>query len=267
MGMPGRRVRATAFRSLATVGVALAVLLSGVPARGGYPPLPPATYSRFLEDLAVPVATPGTTVTLTGTLVDPAGFGALVGVNLTLGLYGFNAYPGNATGPLPSDGAPSFADATSGSTVVTVDFGSLAPGGSGPIAEPIVVPSGSPVGAYAVRTQLSFSENGTPYLLESRGYFSYAAWTNATVGPNGTTTINLTRLGVSGILPETAVPVVSDPFPWLLAGLAIAAIVCAAAGGYYASRRGPGSRSGAKVGADDTSAPSALGKSRKSDGD
>lgn len=266
MAGPGRRVRVP-WSALGGIGVALALVVCGGPAQAGYAPLAPATYSRFLSDLAVPVASPGSTVTLTGSLTDPMDFGAMSAVNLTLDLYGFSSAPGNATGPIPSTGAPSFADATAGTTVVTLDLGAMAPGTAAAISEPVVVPTSAAAGAYAVRAQLSFVENGTPFLLESRGYFSYAAWTNATAGPMGTTTINLTRLGVSGVLPETAVPVVSDPFPWVLAVLAGAAVACAAAGGYYASRRGPGSRSGAKAGADAMSAPSALGKRRKSDGD
>lgn len=267
MAAPGHRVRARTAALLGLFVLGLLVATSLPTASGAYAPLSPGTYSKFLTGLAVPVATPGSTVTLSGTLADPAGFGALSAVNLTLALYGFNGYPGNDTGPLPSDGAPSFVDATSGTTLVTIDIGALAPGAATAISEAIVVPSGAAAGAYAVRSQLSFVENGSPFLLESRGYFSYAAWTNATAGPNGTTTINLTRLGVSGILPETALPVVSNPYPWALAALAGAAIVCAAAGGYYASRRGPGSRVGAKAGAPESSAPSARGKSRTNDGD
>lgn len=267
MVAPGRRVRA---RTIVAAGAVLLGVLAAAgapPAAASYAPLAPAVYSEFLTGLAVPVATPATTVTLSGTLTDPPEFGSLSAVNLTLALYGFNGFPGNDTGPLPSSGAPSFADATGGTTVVTVGVGALAPGATVSISEAVVVPAGAPAGAYAVRSQLSFVENGSPFLLESRGYFSYAAWTNATAGPNGTTTINVTRLGVSGVLPETAVPVISDPYPWALAGLAGAAVVCAAAGGYYASRRGPGSSAGTKEGAGERSAPNARGKSRTSDGD
>lgn len=267
MAAPGRWVRARTSAVAGAVAVGLLIALAAPLTEGAYAPLAPGIYSSFLNNLAVPVADPGTTVTLTGTLSDPASFGPLVAVNLTLALYGYNGFPGNDTGPLPSGGVPSFVDAASDATVVTIAAPSLAPGANLALSEPIVVPSGAPAGAYAVRSQLSFVENGSPFLLESRGYFSYAAWTNATAGPNGTTTLNLTRLGVSGVLPETAVPVVSDPYPWVLAGLAGAAVVCAAVGGFYASRRGPGSSAGAKAGAGASSAPSARGNRRTSDGD
>ncbi|MCI4336742.1 MAG: hypothetical protein L3K17_06060 [Thermoplasmata archaeon] len=258
-------------RGTAVQWLVIAVVLLGTfsiaPVRAAYPTLPPGIYSQFLSGLAVPVVAPSASATLTGTLSDPGPLNAISAANLTLEIYAFNAYPGNATQALSGGPAPSFADSLGPPTVLVLPFANLAAHTSTSLSESIVVPSGAAAGAYAVRTQLSFVENGTPYLLQSRGYFSYDSWTNATAGPNGTTILNVSRLGVSGVLPETAVLVVNNPYPWTLTVLIVGAIACAAAGGYFASRKGPGSSSGARSGGPETSAPSARGKSRKSDGD
>jgi hypothetical protein len=123
---------------------------------------------------------------------------------------------------------------------------SLAPGARVAIAVAVVVPSSAPLGDYAIRTGLDFGVNGSAYLLESRGYFSYDTWSNATAGAGGSPTLNLTRLGVSGVLPETALAVESTTMPWVLGGLVAGALLLAGAGAFYAVRRGPRSSSGAR---------------------
>ena len=239
-------------RAYPTVVVLAAFLLSALvpgtlaaPVAAGVPPLPSAVYTAFLTELAVPVAAPGSTVTLQGLLSNPLS-DPINAVNLTFQLYEFNGYPGNGTGPLPSAGNPTFVSPHASGSVEWFDEVALAPGASVSVAATIAVPSGAAAGDYAVRTGLEFASNGTTYLLESRGYFSYAEWTNATTLPGGGSTLNVSRLGVSGILPETAISVQSSPFPIVLAALLGGALVLAGAGAYYAVRRGPGSRSGAR---------------------
>ncbi|TLZ61831.1 MAG: hypothetical protein E6K13_06490 [Methanobacteriota archaeon] len=88
--------------------------------------------------------------------------------------------------------------------------------------------------AYYLRFWLEFDFNNvttnTRLTMASRGYFSDAAWTNATTynGPGCTAfnatnrclgSVNLTRLGVDGILPDSAFGV-KEPIPvWPFYGL------------------------------------------------
>lgn len=260
------RGRPAARWCLATVTLAL-VLGTVVPAaaQGAYPPLPPGTYGGFLVGLAAPQLAPGASGSITLTVHDPLAL-PIANVTVTLGFYAFNAYPGNATGPLPA-GAPYFSGSSASSPNVTFAYGQLAPNGSAALVAPVAAPSGSPEGAYAVRASIAFAANATEYRLESRGFFDAATWDAATSGPNGTTTLNVSRLGISGVVPETAVLVRANPFPWVVAGLAGAGIALAAAGAFYVAREGRGSTSGTHPARDERKAARAFGKSRTSDGD
>jgi hypothetical protein len=253
--------------------VALVVLSAAVPSAHGSPaPLPPSTWGGFLTGLEFPALAPGASGPVGFSVGDPLGV-AMTSVVLTFGVYEFNAYPGNATGPVPPNGAPVFSgDGAGSSSSITITVGTLSRGAS-PYSSPgavdlfVAAPAGAPQGTYAVRTSLTFEANGTSYVLESRGFFSAAAWANATAPPDHVSTLNATRLGVSGIVPESAVLVRSNPYPVALAGVLGGAVVLAAVGGYWAVRRRPGSRSGASAGPPPSQAETAFGKSRKSDGD
>lgn len=62
------------------------------------------------------------------------------------------------------------------------------------------------VGTYFVRSQLEFNYNGSRYILSSRGHFTDEEWNNAdlTAKPTDPDGINLTTLGVDGIIPDTS---------------------------------------------------------------
>jgi len=236
------------------------------PARAAFPPLTTAEYSAVLGALAVPSTAPGGSTTESGTLTNPLP-GTLTDLNLTLQVYAFNGFPGNATGGINPATAPAFNAPTGAGLTDWFTVPSLAPGATYQFTATLVVPTAAPPGAYAVRSHLIFVENGSTYLLASRGYFAYDAWANASRTSSGAPTINLTALDVSGVLPETAVGVVANPFPWVVATLLGGAAILAVAGGYYAAvRPRPGSRSGARR-PPPASAPRAFGKSPSSVGD
>jgi hypothetical protein len=246
----------------------VAVGLLGVPAWAAgtaSSAIPLADDGKFLVGLSAPVLAPGTSGTVAVTLTDPLAT-ALATVTLSFGYYAFNAYPGNATGPVPNE-FPSLTEGGVTGRAVTTTLASLAPGASVPVVIAVSAPSDSPSGTYALRSSLTFSLNGTAETLESRGFFSDQVWSQATTGPNGTSQLNLTTLGVAGVIPETAVLVRANPFPLPAYALLGAAVVLAATGGYLAYRRGPGSSAGATAPADPSQAPTALGKRRKSAGD
>jgi len=78
----------------------------------------------------------------------------------------------------------------------------------------------TPQGTYFVRHMMQFSYGGVHLLMRSRGHFSNRLWEDATTNVNGSHSvggINLTLLGVDGILPDSSFGV-KEPIPlWPLA--------------------------------------------------
>ena len=267
-----RQVRGPNF--LVGSGLAVLVALSllfataSVALAASYPVLPPESYTQFLTGLAVGPLGPGNSGTLTFDVYDPLE----VSINATvvkLAFYAFNPYPGNAPGSLPATNAVAFAPVAGGPLHenTSFDLGSIAPGESVPESVSVQAPVAAPAGSYAIRTSVQFMVGPTPYLLESRGFFSDAQWTNATESPNGNATLNVSRLGVSGVTPETAVLVQSSSASFFIWGLLAVSLVLAGLAAFYVFRRGRRSKSGARGEASPQSAPSALGNKRTKDGD
>jgi hypothetical protein len=265
----GRPERAHLFAGVVLV-TALLLSCGLLPeARAVYPPVPLVDDGRFLTNLSAPVLAPGSSGIVSFSLTDPLSMD-MVGTTVSIEVYAFNAYPGNATQSVPAN-AVTLAASDSCCNVLNSNLTSipetLVPGAPLPVQLSVVTASSAPSGTYALRFQIDFTGNGTDYRLASRGEFSDAQWAAATTGPGGTSTLNLTQLGVSGIIPETAVLVRANPFPTALAVILAASLILAAAGGYYAFRRPPKSRSGAATPDDPSHAPTAFGKRRSSDGD
>jgi hypothetical protein len=253
--------------------VLLAIALLGLalvpaPLRGAPALLPVALGREFLGGLSVAPTAPGGSSALDFELADPLPY-AISNVTLTFEVYAFNPFPGTGRTAPPAE-APGLSGGGPAGPALTLAVGALgahAVNWTAPVT--VVAPPAAPSGTYAIRDRLSFEMNGTPYELASVGNFAPALWQNATVLPNGTPTVNLTRLGVSGILPETAILVRSneafDAGLYVLLGIGAA---LALAGTYVAMRpRGPRSRSGRSSAPEESQAPSALGKSRRSEGD
>lgn len=271
MGNGRHRIRAGWAWLLAVGALLLFVGTLPSPASGAYPKVAVALDSQFLTNLSAPVLAPGQSGSIDYRLANPLNR-ALTNATLSFEVYAFNAYPGQAMGfPDNSTGLPagtatpvlSLGGQQGASLRVSVAV--LAPGAS--VSFPLGVSAGGALadGTYAVRTSLSFVSAGAGYLLESRGFISATQWANATAGGNGT--LNVSRLPVSGVLPETAVLVRMQDLAFPLYVVLGAAFVLAVAGAYFAWRGGPGSKSGARGTPVDHSAPSAFGKSRTSDGD
>jgi hypothetical protein len=255
---------------LAPAAAALAgLLLIGLPAgasAAGYPTLPLADDRGFLGNLSAPTLSPGSSGTVAFTVGNPLSH-SVTGAELTLQVYAFNGFPGNATAFVPVAGAPVLSNATSSGVSVGVAVGTMTPGEVVRGAVSVATSATTPSGAFALRSQLTFSANGTGYLLESRGWFNASVWAAATELPNGSATLNLTVLGVSGVLPETAIVVAESSFPWILGAVLAGAAVLTGAGAWVYFRRGAASSSGARSAEDDHHAPRAFGKSRTKDGD
>jgi hypothetical protein len=254
--------------SLILLGTALAAALPV--GRAASPPTGPLALDRdLLSNLSAPSVAPGGTSTLSFRVADPSWFGALSGLTLTLQLYALNGYPGDDVGSLPASNAPVLEGAGQSGSSVNVSIGSIAPGDYDLGSVSVATSDATPAGTYAIRTALAFVENSSAYVFESRGWFSESAWEAATGGPGGSGTVNASKLGVSGIVPETAVYVAPSGWPWAIGALLAAGFVLVGLGAWRYFRRGPGSRSGAAnveaPGA--TNAPSAFGNSRSSPGD
>jgi hypothetical protein len=256
------------FVSVALLVTSGMTLSAPIARASGYPLLPLGDDAHFLEDLSAPTLSPGSSGTITFEVFDPLTT-PLSSASVSLGLYAFNAYPGNATGPVPSDGTPLLSTPGTSATSVTLLVPSLDPGTSEPFQVTFSAPSGALQGTYAVRTSMTFSANATIYRLESRGFFSTAQWEAATTSANGSSTLDLAVLGVSGVVPETSVLVLAQGtnLSYVLYPILAIAIGLAALGGYLSVRGGPGSRSGARASRDPQSAPRAFGNKRTNEGD
>ena len=259
----------------AVLSILLAIALSwvGVLSCGGalaYPTAPLSWDRALLSNLSAPSVGPGGSTSVSFLLNDPSSLAApLSDVVLTLEVYALNGFPGDAVGPVPVADPPVLENATGSGTSVNISLVSLAPGSSYLGSIPVTTSATTPAGTYAVRTALSFVENSTAYRFESRGWFTESAWENATVQANGTATINASRLGVSGIVPETAVYVASSVWPIAWAVIVAVGLVLVGLGAWLYFRRASRSSSGAANVPDPgaTHAPKAFGRSRSKPGD
>lgn len=247
MGKPprsfGRSCRVALVVALAFVA---ATSLLPPPASASYPPVPLGYDATFLSNLTAPDLAPGNTGSLTFYVGDPATFASMSAISLELDVYAFNAFPGNAGSTLASAGAPVLVTPTTSGTIVNLSLPPLSPNAREFGFVGVATSSNTPSGAFAVRTALSFVANGTNFRLESRGWFSASVWAAATELPNGSATLNLTTLGVSGVTAETAILVSSSSWTWALTLILGASIVLVAAGAFVYFRRGPKSSSGAR---------------------
>lgn len=241
-----RRGRSWAART-GWIGVllALGLLASSAPVRGATYPHLSDPGRDFLSNLTLPAVDPGGSATLSFTVGDPANFTALSAVVATFGVYAFNGFPGNAPSFVPVAHAPVLDNGSASGPEVNVSVGALAPGTTYSGSLRVVTSPATPQGTFAIRTALSFSSVGKDYRLESRGWFSAGLWANATAGPNGSATVNLSKLNVSAVVPETALLVNVSDWPWVLGGLLGAGLVLVGAGAWVYFRKTAASRSGA----------------------
>lgn len=123
------------------------------------------------------------------------------------------------------DKVPKFASSNDQST--HYEWNSIAPGEKMSNANFMIKSrEGTEQGTYFVRFQLNFDYNGTSYVMKSRGHFSNEEWddatTNTTIDDPGN--INITKLGVDGIIPDTTFGV-KKPWPiwplYVLGGLTV----------------------------------------------
>jgi hypothetical protein len=241
--------RRSGLRALTAAALVVVVVLAagGVRAQSpaAYPALPIGLDREFLGNLSGPSLSPGTSGAIDFSVSDPL-TEPLVDVLLTLSVYAFNGFPGNLTGPVPVAGAPVLTTATTSGAYANVSIGNVVPRATTTGSVGVASSSTTPAGTFAVRTALAFSENATDYLLESRGWFSTAQWEAATQLPNGSVTLNLTVLGVSGVLPETAVLVSSTTLDWALFAIAGVGVVLVGLGAWVYYRRDAKSSGGAR---------------------
>jgi hypothetical protein len=266
---PHRFPVARTLGATALLVLALIVLSPGAARAAPVAPGPLSLSRQLLSNLSAPSVGPGSSTTVTFRLLDPPSFYPLQHGVVTFALYALNGYPGSSPGALPPSDAPVLENSTASAFEVNVTVGALGLGASFNGSLRVLTSSATPTGTYAIRTAVSFTADGSDYRFESRGWFNESTWENATVDANGTATVNASRLGVSGIVPETAVYVAPSDWPVALAVLTGVGLAVVGLGAWLYFRRGPRSRSGTgnaePPGA--TKAPSAFGSSRSSPGD
>ena len=247
MAEPRRRSVPLLPIALAAAVVVSAWVAAAPPAAASsFPALPVGYGATFVSNLSGPDIAPGSSGTLSFEVGDPATFTAISSVVLTLDVYAFNAFPGNATSQVAVAGAPLLVGPSVSATEVNLSLGSLIPRGAETGSVGVATSSSTPAGTFAVRTALAFVANGTSYRVESRGWFTASAWAAATELPNGSVTLNLTTLGVSGVSPETSILVTSSNWDWALGLILGASIVLVGAGAFVYFRRESKSSSGAR---------------------
>lgn len=224
------------------VGLLLLTPVHAEPASPTYPVLPDSTWSGFLNELVGPTLGPGGASSVSFRVGNPLASDVL-SPHISLQIYAYNPTDGGAPQAPPVGVAPTLAGGTLGTNL---SVPSLAAGTTWDGSVSVAVPSAAPTGDYAVRFAVTFSEGNLSYLLESRGYFSSTAWVAATELSNGTPTINASRLGVSGVVPETSILVSSSSTPIILYSVLGVGLGLAAVGAYWWTRSGTKSRSGAR---------------------
>lgn len=247
MGRTLRRARRSVVLLLSLV-LAISGFVGVAPhaAAAPYPPLPLAYSTTLVSNLTGTDIAPGGQSALSFEVTDPPAFAYMHNVIFTLDVYAFNAFPGNATSSIDSAATPVLLGLNGSGTTVNISLDTLFPGDHFYGSVGVGAASSTPSGTYAVRTALSFTANGTAYRLASRGWFTASAWAAATELGNGSTTLNLSKLGVSGVLPETAILIATSDWDWALALVLGASIVLVGAAAFVYFRRGPKSSAGAR---------------------
>jgi hypothetical protein len=258
-------------RTAASIAVTLGVVaLLLVPAGGAsatvYRPLPVFTGNHLLGNLSGPTLNAGSSGTMGLTVQDLLAV-PMTGIALTLTIYALGSGAGPATSPIGNALTP-IMTGTNGQSGgnITFPLPSLLRGQIATVTIPVATSPSTNAASFLVRTALAFVANGTHYFLESRGWFSPAVWQGATELPNGSATLNLTQLGVSGVTPETSIIVQTSSFTWVVAALIGVTLAFVGLGAFFYFRR-TRSSAGAKRSPGTSQAPSALGKSRNKDGD
>ena len=240
----GRPSAARLLGCLLAVGLLVGTGISRT-AAASYPPLPIGTDRGFLANLSAPAIAPGASGSVGFTVGDPMA-GPITATELTLQVYAFNGFPGNASAVLPIADRPVLVTPTASGASVNVSLGTIGPGHVVRGSVGVVTSSATPSGTFAIRTAVWFTMSGTNYRLESRGWFNATVWAAATTGPNGAAILNLSLLGVSGICPETAVLVAPSLWPEVLGILLAASLGLAGVGAWIYFRRTSPSSSGAR---------------------
>ena len=242
MGGSDRSPRTRVPATLASLVVLLIVLVPSPTARASSPVLPVIDGSHAVNNLSGPVVAPGAGGSVSLIVQDPLTV-SIDAVVLTLQVYAFNAYPGNATGSPPAGGL-----AFGPGPETNVSLGSLLQGADQSVAVAFTTGAAAAQGTYADPDRFGVRNERDRLLFDSRGWYLH---------PRLGERHHPSRRGrdpqprpARGLWrgPGTGVLVRSDPFtPWLY-GLVVVALILAAAGAYCATRDGPGSRSGARPG-------------------
>ncbi len=204
----------------------------------------PSNVNKMISIIYVPQLAPGEKGSFSLTLLNPY-TNNMTNVSLTASIYLYVSW--DEERPVDANWSwdePYFEESGKGATDHTWTFGVLEPGianqrnVTATVVTSLDAPHGGILnqGTYFVRLQIEFdylpaagpSEHA---LMRSRGYFTSEQWETATQeppvpdDPNYVGDLNLTYLGVNGILPDTSFGVL-EPFPdWVFYALIVVAVL------------------------------------------
>ncbi len=132
-----------------------------------------------------------------------------------------------------------------GSSEIALSWYELLPGTSHSESINISTYKDTPAGTYFVRMMLVFYYDGVQYTMRSRGHFTSEQWHKAeqTATPSDTSGVNLTTLGITGLLPDSAFDVVEydekedENYDWIIWPAVIILIIAVAIGFFYYRKR------------------------------
>ncbi|MFO7792047.1 MAG: hypothetical protein R6W73_03585 [Candidatus Saliniplasma sp.] len=187
----------------------------------------PGLANKILHDFSTPIIKPGNQGNLEFNLTNPYEF-EMENMVLTAEIYGFGDLD-EQKNISEIDDPPVFQ--ITGDTSRSLGRDVISPERVTPQRFTLKTTENTEKGVYFVRFQLDFeySEEGNESVMKSKGHFTDSEWDNATKRPGNSDepyyagSINITQLGVNGILPDTSFTVKTQIPRWpqyVLGGLA-----------------------------------------------
>ncbi len=224
--------------------VAVVIILIGSNlARADIPnPGSPTYANRVMSDFIMPVIRPGETARISFNVSNPYNEASAVMVNATLSV-GIYWYATTETDEPVTDAFPNPPSINGNGTEETVSLGRLDLNSTKRVNLAVETAKRTPHGSffsqstYFIRFKMSFNFelNSTTVLLQSRGYFTEAQWSELVsfdAGQPIVDTAYLKSLGVDGLLPDSSFGI-KVPIPRWPLGLLIAACVALCLGALY----------------------------------
>jgi len=199
----------------------------------------PQYANNIFSGFVTPTVAPGESLTFGFNLTNPYDDAACSMANLTLtvGIYRYSTQDEVRDIDSEFENAPVFEN---GQTETDLEFEQLPLGESVTVELAITTDHDTPHGSYfsqstyfvRLRLAFDFEGNGTPIVLQSRGYFTAAQWDEMVSFDEDESIVNMTymeSLGIDGLIPDSSfgilMPIPIWPLGLLIAGCCVAAFM------------------------------------------